>query len=259
VTDTSSAIPFGADYTNKSDWKASAQAQWQQSLASHSWLFTAGAAHKLDQNWTLLERALYSNQTDMSDGNGRELGRLQSGFAYRPVASDVWNALGQIEYKRDFDTTLGPGLALDEQAWIGAGNLNIQPRRGWEIYARYAVERAIDWADGPAVHSFTQLLGARSSWDLCTRWDLGIQAYQMWGNGSTHDAVGGAVGYLVWKNLWLSLGYNVMGFSAPDLAGASYTQRGLYLHLDFKFDEMLLDSGGLTNRETARAGSGRQP
>ena len=258
VTDTSSAITIGADYTNHADVKASAQAQWQQSLASNSWLFSSGVAHKLDDSWTLLERALYSDQTDLSGGGGREIGRVQSGVAYRPVASDVWNALGQIEYTRDFDTTLGPGLALDQQAWIGAGNLNIQPTRGWELAARYAVKRELDWADGPGVPSFTQLLGARSSWDIALRWDLSAQAYRMWGDGSAQTAVGAGVGYLAWRNLWLSLGYNVLGFSAPDLAGSAYTQRGFYLHLDFKFDESVLDGSALTNRETARAVAGRQ-
>ena len=258
VTDTSSAITIGADYTNHADVKASAQAQWQQSLASNSWLFSSGVAHKLDDSWTLLERALYSDQTDLSGGGGREIGRVQSGVAYRPVASDVWNALGQIEYTRDFDTTLGPGLALDQQAWIGAGNLNIQPTRGWELAARYAVKRELDWADGPGVPSFTQLLGARSSWDIAVRWDLSAQAYRMWGDGSAQTAVGAGVGYLAWRNLWLSLGYNVLGFSAPDLAGSAYTQRGFYLHLDFKFDESVLDGSALTNRETARAVAGRQ-
>jgi len=72
------------------------QAQWQTSGNSHSWLFTAGMARKLDANWTLLNRALYSQQTDSRPGRTRA-GRVQSGFAYRPVDSNVWNALGQVE------------------------------------------------------------------------------------------------------------------------------------------------------------------
>lgn len=261
VTDTSSAITLGADYTNHSDWKGSAQAQWQASLSSHSWLFTAGAAHKLDEDWTLLERALYSDQRDVSDGNARRLIRAQSGVAYRPVRSDIWNALGQVEFKRDADSTLGPGLALNEQAWIGAGNLNVQPLAGWDISARYAVKEALDWGSGDgAVHSLTQLAGARTTRDLARRWDVGAQAYALWGNGTEQHALGADVGYLIWKNLWLSVGYNAVGFSAPDLAGESYTQQGVYLHLNFKFDETLLQGIPLNPRSAvSRAGGGRTP
>jgi uncharacterized repeat protein (TIGR01451 family) len=262
VTDQSSAVAVGAEYSAAADWKASSQAQWQTSATSHSWLFTAGLARKLDTSWTLLERALYSQQTDLAAGSGgRELATVQSGFAYRPVDTDVWNALGEVEYKRDFDTTLGPGLNLDERAWILAANLNIQPNRGWEVSARYAAKKGTDWSDDLTDRSITQLIGARSTWDIAARWDAGVQGYTTWGDGSTQNAVGVELGYLVWKNLRLSLGYNVMGFNAPDLAGAAYTQRGVYLHLDFKFDENLLGPAAAESRPTPvrAAAAGRVP
>jgi len=46
----------------------------------------------------------------------------------------------------------------------------------------------------------------------------GVQGYRTWGAGATQYAVGVELGYLVWKNLWLSLGCNAKGFDAPDLA-----------------------------------------
>jgi hypothetical protein len=261
ISDESSAVALGADYTAAHDWKASGQAQYQSSSASHTWLFTAAIAHKLDASWTLLERALYTQQTDLADSGGRELARVQSGVAYRPVYTDVWNALAQIEYLRDYDTTLGPGFALDEQAWILAGNLNVQPTRGWVMTARYAAEHAIDFSNGLTSASLTQLAGVRSTWDVMGRWDAGLQAYRFWGNGTREYAVGPVIGYLAWTNLWVSLGYNVQGFSAPQLAGESYTQRGFYLRFNFKFDESLFAGSPLTRRESAaaRAVAGRQP
>ena len=46
------------------------------------------------------------------------------------------------------------------------------------------------------------------------------------------------------ESLWLSAGYNRVGFSADrDLAGYEYTQRGAYVRLRFKFDETLFDGG----------------
>ncbi len=280
VSDAATALTLGANYTAAHDWKASSQAQWETSTSSHTWLFTAGVAHKLDASWTLLERVLYTKQTDLAGyvtaedatsttsttsatsatsqtqgPEGRELARVQSGFAYRPVNTDVWNALGQVEYLRDFDTTLGTGLNLDEMAWIIAGNVNIQPTRGWEITARYAAKRAIDWTDGFSGTTLTQLAGARSTWDVNPRWDAGLQAYALWGNGDSQYAVGPVVGYLVWKNLWVSLGYNVQGFSAPDLSGEAYTMRGIYLRLNFKFDESLLGGAPVASRDSTGHGN----
>ena len=239
--DDSSAVTVGVDYTAAVDWKASAQAQWQTSKTSRSWLLTGAVVNKLDQEWTLLNRALYSVQTNLASGGGNhELVSAQSGFSYRPVETDVWNALGRIQYKRDADNTLGTGLNRDESAWIVSSHLNVQPQRRWLVTGRYAAKAAKDQSNGLQSRSITQLAGARSTWDLSDGWDVGVQAYRTWGNGVAETAFGIEAGYVVWKNFWLSLGYNVKGFKAPDLAGEAYTQHGIYLRLRLKFDENLL-------------------
>ena len=240
VIDDSSAVTLGADYTASANWKASGQVQWQTSVSTRSWLVTAALANKLDENWTVLNRGLYSTQTSLSGTGGeRKLITAQSGFAFRPVETNVWNALGRIEYKQDADSTLGLGLNRDESAWIVSSHLNVQPSRAWIMSGRYAAKWAKDRSSGIDSRSFTQLVGARSTWDVTERWDVGLQGYRLWGNGAAENAVGVEVGYLAFKNMWLALGYNVKGFSASDLAGEAYTRRGIYVRMRFKFDEDL--------------------
>lgn len=241
--DDSSAVTLGVDYTAAADWKGSGQVQWQTSTASRSWLLTAALANKLDADWTLLNRALYSLQTNLAAGGGeRKLVTAQSGFSYRPVETDVWNALGRIQFRRDLDSSLGAGLNRDESSWLASTHVNIQPSHHWQMTGRYAARWVTDRTATFESRSFTQLVGGRSTWDMTERLDIGLQAYRMWGNGAAETAVGIEAGYLVWKNLWLSLGYNARGFRAADLAGEAYTQRGVYLRLRFKFDENLFDS-----------------
>jgi uncharacterized repeat protein (TIGR01451 family) len=240
VLDDSTAVALGADYTAASSWKASGQAQWQTSVSSRSWLFNAALASKLDESWTVLNRGLYSVQSSLGASVGEhQLVTAQSGFAYRPVDTNVWNALGRIEYKRDANSTLGPGLDTDETAWILSSHLNVQPSRSWLMSGRYAAKWAKDQSNGLQSRSFTQLIGARSTWDLTDHWDIGLQGYRLWGDGAAENAMGVEVGYLAAKNLWLSLGYNIKGFKAADLAGEANTQRGLYLRMRYKFDENL--------------------
>jgi uncharacterized repeat protein (TIGR01451 family) len=238
TTNDSTAITLGVEYIAAADWKGSAQVQWQTSTSSRSWLTTAALANKLDADWTALNRGLYSVQTNLNASGGeRKLINLQSGFSYRPVQSNVWNALGRLQYKRDLDSTLGAGLNRAESSWTASTHVNIQPSQHWLITTRYAVKWANDRSSGLDSRSLTQLLGGRSTWDITERLDFGLQAYRMAGNGAAENALGIEAGYLVWKNLWLSLGYNVKGFRAADLAGDAYTQRGVYLRLRFKFDE----------------------
>ena len=243
VVNDSSAVTLGVDYTAAADWKGSGQVQWQSSATSRSWLLSAAMAKKLDVKWTLLNRALYNLQTNLAAAGGaHKLITAQSGLAYRPVETNVWNALGRIEYKHDQDGTLGAGLNTDTSSWIASTHLNLQPSHHWLMSGRYAAKWLTDRSGGLESRSFTQLVGARSTWDMTERLDLGLQTYRMWGNGATEAAVGVEAGYLVWKNLWLSVGYNVKGFNASDMAGEAYTQRGVYLRLRFKFDENLFES-----------------
>ena len=257
TTNDSSAVTLGVDYTAAADWKGSGQIQWQTSAASSSWLLTAAVANKLSADWTLLNRALYSVQTNLSaGGGGRDLITAQSGFSYRPVDTDVWNALGRIEYKRNKDSTLGAGLDRDESSWVVSANLNVQPSHHWLLTGRYAAKWARDRSNGFESRSHTQLLGGRSTWDMTDRLDVGLQAYRMWGNGSAESAVGIEVGYLVMKNLWVSVGYNVKGFSTSDLTSNAYTQRGAYLRLRSKFDENLFASDNSDRNSRALPAAG---
>lgn len=250
----SSAVTLGADYTAAADWKASGQLQWQTSKTSSSWLLTGALANKLDESWTLLNRGLYNEQVNLgATGGRRELITAQSGVAYRPVETDVWNALGRIEYKKDSDSTLGPGLNRDESGLIFSTHLNVQPVRHWTTSARYAAKWGSDKSNGLSSRSFTQLIGGRSSWDLTKHWDVSLQAWRMWGNGAAETAVGVEVGYLAWKNMWVSMGYNIKGFKASDMVGEAYTQRGLYLRMRFKFDENVFNPAAEASSLAPRA------
>ncbi len=235
-SDASSALTSAVSYTGAPDWKGSARLEWRRSLQSRSWLATAAEASKLNDNWTLLTRGLYSLLDNSGAGAGSQhLAQLQSGFAYRPTDSDVWNALGLIGYKRDQDSTLPPGQQIDERAWILSTHLNVQPAATWMITARYAAKRAWDFGNGLTSIGWSQLIGGRVTHDLNRRWDIGVQGYVTDGLGQRQRALGGEVGYIVQRNLWLSVGYNVMGFDNPDLAGGAYTQSGVYLRLRYKF------------------------
>lgn len=260
VTDKATALTGALDYTTKADWKASAKLEWSTSSAAQTWLATAGAAAKVSPDVTLLTRALYNQQVNSAAGGGViRLAQAQFGFAYRPVDNDVWNALARIEVKHSKNTTLGAGLDTDEAANILSAHLNYQPASSWVINGRYGIKRTADFANGISSTYTSQIIGARSVWDVSDRWDAGIQYYvELGANGAAghQQAVGAEVGYLVMKNLWLSVGYNVKGFVDVDLAGEDYTQRAFYLRLRFKFDENLFkpqnNAQALHSGETSR-------
>jgi hypothetical protein len=53
-------------------------------------------------------------------------------------------------------------------------------------------------------------------------------------------AAGIEAGYQLQRNMWVSAGYNLLGFKERDLAGADATAKGVYFRVRMKFDENTL-------------------
>jgi len=235
-SDAANALTGAVSYTGDPDWKGTASLEWRRSQQSQSWLATAADAFKINDRWTLLTRGLYSSLDNRGASAGSQhLAQWQTGVAYRPADNDVWNGLALIGYKRDQDSTLAPGQQVDERAWILSTHLNVELAATWTLSARYAAKRAWDFSNGVASIGWSQLIGGRLTHDLNRHWDAGVQSYASVGLGQRQRAVGAEIGYILTRNLWLSVGYNVMGFNNPDLAGGAYTQSGVYLRLRYKF------------------------
>jgi uncharacterized repeat protein (TIGR01451 family) len=242
VDNRSTALTGAIDYTANPLWKGSARAEYRNGTSSDSWLLTTGGAFKANDATTLLGKAIWSDLSNGSATGARRLARAQLGAAYRPVDSDVWNALARIEVKREqdggivADSSIPP---LDEIATIASAHLNVSPSPDLTFAGRYGIKRATDRSNGIETRSTTQMLGGRLIKDLDDQWDVGAAAFLLASNGirSRSYALGLEAGYRVATNLWISVGYNVSGFKDKDLAGEEYTQRGAYLRLRYKFDE----------------------
>ncbi|MBS0213044.1 MAG: DUF11 domain-containing protein [Proteobacteria bacterium] len=245
VGDESQALTAAISDTRSDIWKSSARLEWRESLQTQSWLATAATAYKLSPDWTVLARGYYNDVQNRGGNTGAQhQGEFQGGFAYRPADNDLWNALGMVGYKRNQDTTLPTGQQIDEQAWIFLTQVEMQPSQPWDITTRLATKFARDDSNGIRSSGWTTLVGGRVTRDIGERWDAGLQAYTSWGFGSRHRAAGVELGYLLRRNFWLSIGYNVVGFNDPDLAGGAYTQDGFYLRFRFKFGSDLFESVG---------------
>ena len=109
------------------------------------------------------------------------------------------------------------------------------------VAAKWAQDRAHDRSLGLFSRYHTVLLAARATYDIAPRWDAGVQASALIGAAgrARQLGLGAEVGTLLSENLWLSLGWNVFGFTDRDLTAQDNTQRGVYLRLRFKFDEAL--------------------
>ncbi len=243
----------GLDYTASSNTKASVRGEWRRIFDDHSapgnqtetqYLLTTSLARKLSESWTLLARNTLLLNAYQDDGAGKPRGdvfqdRVQLGAAFRPAGDDRWAALFRYDYRlyRDHSTTDGSNYA----AHIGALNVNWHPERKLTVEARLAAQVRTDVlavnAGSGAQRSTTSavLASGRMIYDVTPRFDLSLLAAVTRSSHVTEYAQGLEAGYLLAKNVWLSVGYNWAGFTASDLSGTDYHNRGAFLRLRLKF------------------------
>lgn len=234
---TATAAGIGVEYLAKEDYKASARFEKRWGETSDTLLGSAGIAYRYTDDVTLLAKDIYS-RVDYDDGN-RTINRFQLGAAYRDYDSNQLDMLAKLEYRLDDNSTGDDAYQKDAVIWSLSGNYH--PTRPLTLSGRYAGKYTQFDADNISSDNTAHALYARGLYDISERWDVGLQAGTYW-NKQADDMsymLGAEVGYSPMTNLWLSLGYNFMGFEDEDIAYDDSTMEGAYFRLRFKFDEDL--------------------
>ena len=232
------AYTGGLEYTANPNLRATSRLEFRNSTQTDSVLGSIGVAYKLDQDWTTLVRGIHSVTENKGATPGlRSQTRLQAGLAYRDSASDVWNALGRVEYRNEEDTTV-PGAPTKRVLAIGSAHFNYQPERATLFNGRMAAKLVTENSLGLLSQSSTHLFSGRMTVDLARDWDIGIQASLLASRGlrDRQFGLGAEVGYQVANNAWISVGYNLLGFKEKDLT-TDPVDRGFFVRLRYKFDE----------------------
>lgn len=234
---TATAAGVGVEYLANEKYKASGRLEKRWGDTSDTLLASAGAAYRYSDEITLLAKDIYS-QVDYDDGH-RTINRFQLGAAYRDYDSNKLDMLAKLEYRLDDNAPGNDPYQKDTVVWSWSGNYH--PTRPLTLSGHYAGKYTEYDAQGIASDNTAHAVYARGLYDISERWDIGLQAGTYW-NKQADDLsylVGAEVGYSPMTNLWLSLGYNFMGFEDEDIAYDDTTIEGAYFRLRFKFDEDL--------------------
>ena len=249
----STAVTGGLEYTGARDWKGAARLELRNSTSSDSVLSTVGIAYKLSDQWTALGKNLLAITTNRAASDKRD-DWLQFGLAYRESDANRVNSLLRAEFRHESvadhnASGAGPAPAAvagatpdsNRNVAIVSAHLNLQPSARLLLSGRIAAKWAAENSLGIVSHTNTQLIGARATYDLAREWDIGLQAgVLMSGDARARQwGLGAEVGRVVAENLWLSVGWNLFGFTDRDLTAQDYTNPGVYLRLRWKFDEAL--------------------
>ena len=238
------ALTGAIEVSRHPTWTGNARLELRHGEDSDGVLSTLGLAYKINDSLTFLgKNTLAATRSNAADAI-RLTELLQSGVAYRALESIGVTGLAKYEYKLERDD--GPAN-LKRAVHAVSMNANWQLRRDTVVSARYAAKVALDRSSGLSSRTVSHLVGGRVTHEINEDWDVGATAQVLLDRDTRgrQYAAGLEAGYQLQRNMWVSAGYNFMGFAERDLAGADATAKGAYVRLRMKFDENTLQ--GLLN------------
>ena len=233
------AVTGAIEVSRHPRWTGNARLELRHGDDSDGLLSTLGLAYRIDESWTFLGKNTLAATKSNASGSLRVTELLQSGVAYRALESIGVTGLAKYQYKLERDD----GLAnLKRAVHAVSMNANWQPRRDTVVSARYAAKLALDRSSGLSTRSVSHLVSGRVTHEINADWDIGATAQVLLDRDTRgrQYAAGLEAGYQLQRNMWVSAGYNFMGFSERDLAGADATAKGAYVRVRMKFDENTL-------------------
>jgi len=233
------AVTGAIEVSRHPRWTGNARLELRHSADTDGLLSTLGLAYRIDEEWTFLGKNTLAANRANATGALRLTDLLQSGVAYRALQSLGVNALAKYEYKLERDD--GPAQ-LERAVHVVSTNANWQPRADTVFSARYAAKLALDQSGGLRSRTVSHLVAGRVTHEINADWDIGATAQVLIDKDTRgrQFAAGLEAGYQLRKNMWVSGGYNFMGFKERDLAGADATAKGAFVRLRMKFDENTL-------------------
>lgn len=263
------ALSVGFEYLPKQSYKASIKGEVGKSPQALRRNLTFGGDIRVANDFTLIDKFSYyeedrrqpqdANRTFAdgtlsvgqigSSGSSGLLKKVENviGLAYRPVEVDWLNAIGKYEKKVEFNGLVSPQTAYNVD--IVSLHTFIEPIIGLEIGTKYALKLAQENAFGLSASTVTDFYLLRAEYDL--QWNgvdvaaeyriLNSRIANQANSNSIKNGYSAEVGYIVFDNIRIGLGYNFIGTEDRDLIGKDYWSAGPYLSFRMKFTEKILD------------------
>ena len=214
----------------------SARIEARDAATSQRYAGIFGAAREASERFSYAGAARVQYETNEQPG-GASIDRRQVdvriGTAFRPRGEGV------VAYNR-FDVKHEEVFG-QSKAWKVVNNLgaNFMLSDRTQMAVNHGIKYGESEINGVEVDGVTQLAGVEVRHDITETLDIGIHASALVNhNTNTVDyAWGPSVGISPAKNVWLSVGYNVDGYTDRDFEAAEYSRKGAYLKLRLKFDQ----------------------
>jgi hypothetical protein len=230
------AVSLGTGYTEEK-WSWTGRVESRFAEHQDKWGLISGIAGEVRPGLGL-SMGLKLLDTEAHDPSGVDTfeGDVRFSLAWRPDQGP-WIVFNRLDYL--VDTHSGPTEQTESRRIVNNLNTNYKAHRDLQIALQYGAKYVFDTIDGDSYDGYTDLTGVETRYNLTPKWDLGLHASVLhaWTMGQFDYRSGMSVGYSLFKNAWLSLGYNFTGFKDEDFTAADFTAQGPYIKFRLKIDQ----------------------
>jgi uncharacterized repeat protein (TIGR01451 family) len=235
ISEDFTAASVGATYqVKKLTWDNRVELRLADS--ENKWSLTSGVVKEVDSSWAVSGRLQLFQTSDPSGPNTFKID-LRQGFVYRPPQTQ-WIALNRLDFI--IDDLSGSGSS-DYDSWRLVDNLmiNYNPQKDLQISLHYGAKYVQEQIDSSDYAGYTDIIGIEGRYDLNKDWDIGLDSsiLHSWNSSQFDYSDGISVGYNLMQNVWVSLGYNLIGFKDKDFSMSDYTAQGPFIRFRIKFDQ----------------------
>lgn len=233
VTNDFTALSVGANYTQE-HWSTSSRLEYRTSDEDiqRGVLFGLYREQRTGIGMALSGQLF---DVDSKGGSDETLADMRYSLAYRPTDS-AFTVLNRLDL--NYENTRSETSRLRNRKIVNNLNFNYTLDSIHQFAAHWGIKYTLDNIDGEEYDGVTQLFGFQYRRDIHDKLDLSVHGDILHSSNADNFrySFGPAIGVNVYKNAWLSVGYNIDGFEDEDFSSAEYTASGPYLKLRIKFD-----------------------
>jgi uncharacterized repeat protein (TIGR01451 family) len=228
------AVSMGTTYKEKS-WSWTSRVEVRYAENEDKWGVTTGI-YSEPASGIGLSAGIQLFRTEAESGSDATDADIRFGLAYRPKKTR-WIILDRLDLK--VDEKEDSNSNFENCRIINNMNANFKPDSKTQISLQYGLKYVMDTIDADHYSGYTDLMGVEGRYDLTKQWDVGLRSSVLhsWRSDEIDYSSGVSIGHNVVKNVWLSIGYNFLGFEDEDFSRADFTAQGPFIQFRFKFDQ----------------------
>ena len=231
-----SAYSAGISYNQKS-YTTRVDAELRESAQEEKINADASIYTQASTALALALGAGYSKQSQAHSHTQQNSTRFS--LAYRPRITE-WIVFDKLEYK--YKEEYASQQSLTTTKFINNLHLNYTPHSDFEVSFQYGFKHVIDNIDSVEYRSYVDLLSGDIRYDLTRAIEIGVHTSILHSySANNYDYSSGLyLGYNIFANTYLGVGYNFDGFNDSDFELQNYRKEGPYIRFRIKVDQQSL-------------------